>query len=494
MRRSAADLLSLMSFFDRQGIPEWLLKPECGASDQRKSVSDEIEDMESNSSAGEAEDVFDDDVSMLRDYCLITPNQDGDEFEMHGLVQLSTRRWLEASRRQEEFKQQFITRLSGSYPTGDYRNWGICRRLFAHVEKATDYRPASNTVEEVWATLLYNGGWYAWLQGMYEVAERMAGKARRSRERRLGREALDTLCSISMLASIVLSRGLWKEAEKLFVQVMETRKTKLGAGHPDTLTSMANLASTYWNQGRWDEAEKLEVQVMETSTTKLGADHPDTLTSMANLASTYRNQGRWDEAEKLFVQVIETSTTKLGAGHPDTLTSMAHLASTCREQGRWDKAEKLNVQVMETRKTKLGADHPDTLSVRIFGFGRFTPTSRRAPFPTRRKRGSWWSSATPAARLETSFWESTSQLGHLRVMEGTTLRRHSMASKRRYELSYEICMKRSDTRRQCAVFSGHYQSMKRFAEPCQNCSTGYMIVWLCLGVSVLQFWYVSLWI
>jgi hypothetical protein len=194
-RPSAADILSLMSFFDRQGIPEWLLKPlkDCRAGAEKRSVSDVFEDMESNSSDSEAEDVFDDDVSMLRDYCLITPNQDGDEFEMHGLVQLSTRKWVEAFGRQEEFKQQFITRLSGSFPTGDYSNWVICRRLFAHVEKATDYRPASNAVEELWATLLYNGGWYAWLQGRYDVAERMAGKARRSRERRLGREDLDTL-------------------------------------------------------------------------------------------------------------------------------------------------------------------------------------------------------------------------------------------------------------------------------------------------------------
>jgi hypothetical protein len=164
-RPSAADILSLMSFFDRQGIPEWLLKPvkDFRAGDRTRSVSDEFEDMESNSSAGEAEDVFDDDVSMLRDYCLITSNEDGDEFEMHGLVQLSTRKWLETFGRQEEFKQQFITRLGGSFPTGDYSNWPMCRQLFAHVEKAIDYQPASEKVEEVWATVLYNGGWYAWL-------------------------------------------------------------------------------------------------------------------------------------------------------------------------------------------------------------------------------------------------------------------------------------------------------------------------------------------
>jgi hypothetical protein len=127
------------------------------------SVSDEFKDSDSNNSASETEDLFEDDVSMLRDYCLITSNENGDEFEMHGLVQLSTRKWLEAFGRQEDFKQQFIARLAGSFPTGDYSNWAICRRLFAHVEKATDYRPASSKVEDVWATLLYNGGWYAWL-------------------------------------------------------------------------------------------------------------------------------------------------------------------------------------------------------------------------------------------------------------------------------------------------------------------------------------------
>ncbi len=37
---------------------------------------------------------FEDDVAMLRDYCLVAVNETGDEFEMHGLVQLSTRKWL----------------------------------------------------------------------------------------------------------------------------------------------------------------------------------------------------------------------------------------------------------------------------------------------------------------------------------------------------------------------------------------------------------------
>ncbi|KAK3935040.1 hypothetical protein QBC46DRAFT_424282 [Diplogelasinospora grovesii] len=69
-------------------------------------------------------------------YCLITADEGGDEFEMHGLVQLSTRRWLEASGQQETFRQQCIEQLAASFPTGRYENWATCRSLFAHVQVA----------------------------------------------------------------------------------------------------------------------------------------------------------------------------------------------------------------------------------------------------------------------------------------------------------------------------------------------------------------------
>lgn len=53
-RPSPADILSLMSFFDRQRIPDWLLRPlkDSRAGDERRSVSDEFENMDSNSWRG----------------------------------------------------------------------------------------------------------------------------------------------------------------------------------------------------------------------------------------------------------------------------------------------------------------------------------------------------------------------------------------------------------------------------------------------------------
>ena len=258
-RPSAADFLSLMSFFDHQGILEALLKPINKEDAPRATSVHESDDSETRCSDRESGAGFGDDIAMLSDFCLVRMNEGRDVFEMHRLVQLSTRKWLAACGQHMMFKEQFVSRMAVSFPTGYYGNWAICQSLFAHVEAAMDHRPAKAKVGKAWATLLYNGGWYAWLQGKYDVAERMVLKTRSRFERRVGSDDIDTLTSMSLLALILRDRGSWEKAEKLGVEVMQSYKTKLGTDHPDTLTSMGNLASTYGNQGRWEEAEKLEV-------------------------------------------------------------------------------------------------------------------------------------------------------------------------------------------------------------------------------------------
>ncbi|KAI8930725.1 hypothetical protein NX059_012334 [Plenodomus lindquistii] len=367
-RSSAADLLSLMSFFDRQGIPEALLRRRASWRSVQRSQqepkydvweSDE-EDNASQSSTGDEQ--FQDDIVALRNFCFISVNTAGTSFELHALVQLATRKWLEANGQLEWWKQQFVSNLYAEFPTGEYKNWAACQALFPHAKSAAGQPPKNESSLAEWATLLYRAAWYAETTGNINDAAMLAMKSMKARKRVLGHEHEDTLWSVAMVGLVYRVGGRWDDAEKLEVQVMEIRKMKLGDDHPDTLTSMANLASTYRNQGRWSDAEELEVQVLETRKTKLGADHPSTLTSMANLAATYRNQGRWDDAEKLFVQVVETCKMTLGTDHPNTLSSMASLALTYWNQGRWDDAEKLFKQVVETSKTILGADHPSTLS------------------------------------------------------------------------------------------------------------------------------------
>jgi tetratricopeptide (TPR) repeat protein len=336
----AADLLSCMCVFDRQEIPRFLIR------------EDDEDDL-----------VFEDAIGTLIEFSFVAALEDEDNFEMHPLVQLSTRKWLEIHGEMEQRKEEALSLLAQKYPPGEPTYWKICEALEPHAQAVLKYHYATKHHRLERARVLHNSAWYAWARGDYGKAKGRIEEAAETRKELLDTDDRETLDSLGLLASILDSQGRWTEAEKLKVQVMETSLRVLGQEHLSTLTSMSNLALIYWNQGRWTEAEKLNMQVMETRKRVLGQEHPSTLTSMANLASTYQYQGRWTETEKLNMQVMETRKRVLGQEHPSTLISIATLVLTYQYQGRWTEAEKLGMQVMKTSLRVLGQEHPNTLTI-----------------------------------------------------------------------------------------------------------------------------------
>jgi tetratricopeptide (TPR) repeat protein len=379
-RPSAANLLSLMSFFDRQGIPEALIRHRAenkeSEDDKHKGQSqgfrrfshlfrskkEVYESHMRDKEKRDKSDTFNDDLVMLKNYSFISITGNSSIFEMHMLVQLATRKWLETDGQHEKWRCQFVKNLCEGLRTGEYENWECCQALFPHVKAAAQQRPKELAALRDWASIMYKAAWYTWRIGNGAETETLSLESMKARLKVFGSKHEETIASKAMLGSAYSLQGRWSAAEELEVQVMEMSKKKLGADHPDTLTSMGNLASTYRNQGRWSAAEELFVQVMEMSKKKFGADHPDTLTSMGNLASTYRNQGRWSAAEELEVQVMEMRKKKLGADHPDTLTSMNNLAFTWKGQGRDEEAIRLMNECILLRTHVLGAHHHLTVS------------------------------------------------------------------------------------------------------------------------------------
>jgi hypothetical protein len=373
-RPSAADLLSLMSFFDRQGIPRNVLQMraehkedkynrkidtakadrskndnraqfECTNSDvENQSGNDSADDFENNDfddndvdntdfeDNDSEDDAFSEDVTALRNFCFISVSTDGTIFEMHALVQLSMRTWLAANGRLGRYRDQFINNICEAFPTGEYETWKVCQVLFTHAQAAIDHKPEGASSLVQWATLLYRAAWYAVRKGSAGEAEMLATQSLKARKKVLGRDHENTIWGLAMVAMAYKSGGKWDAAEELDLLVMETRERKLGVDHPDTLTSMGNLASTYWNQGRWEEAEELEVRVMETHNMKVGADHPDTLTSMHNLAFTWKSLGQTVKAIGLMQQCVQRREQVLGASHPHYLSSLLYLEKWKGEQ------------------------------------------------------------------------------------------------------------------------------------------------------------------
>lgn len=119
---ASADLLSLMSYFDRQGIPEDVLKvqlqeqlcnlptqQDSGVRDDEKDENEDIEDDSASEISGG--DVFEEAVGRLQSYLFVSIGQDGRTFEMHGLVQLATPNWLEMHGEHQRLKSQFSQKL-----------------------------------------------------------------------------------------------------------------------------------------------------------------------------------------------------------------------------------------------------------------------------------------------------------------------------------------------------------------------------------------------
>jgi len=155
-RQTAADLLSLMSFFDRQGIPEALLRNrsmtrnrhgdvENGDAESKNSDSDDSQSEASDDSESEASvnDGFEEDILTLRNYSFIALTTDATTFDMHGLVQLATRKWLEVHGQLETWKEQYINNLCVAFPIGKHENWAQCQALFPHARSALSQPPRS---------------------------------------------------------------------------------------------------------------------------------------------------------------------------------------------------------------------------------------------------------------------------------------------------------------------------------------------------------------
>ncbi|KAJ5810568.1 P-loop containing nucleoside triphosphate hydrolase protein [Penicillium pulvis] len=349
---AAAGLLSLMSFFDRQGIPAALLQHHLaeGSDDNGESGTESSIDHD-----------FEENIQVLRDYSMISISVDGATFEMHRLVQLAMRKLLEVHGQLQRWMQQFIEILWCEFPNGEFENWAVCQPLFSHIQSAVLQSPDDEGILPKWADLLNRAASFALTKGNVRESEALAVLAMHIRTKLFGSQHKHTIDSLEMAGRAYILSGKWEDAKTLQLEVIRYRKQVLGTEHPETLDSISNLASTYQYQGQWKEAEELNVQVIETSKQVLGPEHPDTLISISNLASTYQYQGRWKEAEELIVQVIEARKRVLGPEHPSTLMSISNLALTYQDQGQWKEAEELNVQVIETSKQVLGPEHPDTL-------------------------------------------------------------------------------------------------------------------------------------
>jgi len=342
---AAADLLSLMTMFDRQGVPEHLLY------DGRSRLQ------------------FEDAVTPLTSFSLIrtqggnpSRQQTGDQsFEMHSLVQLSTRKWLELNDEVGKWRKASLRIMAATFPNGQHETWASCQKLLPHSKKVLGYSSGCEEETLDQASIAINTARYLSLLGEYELAGNINRSALKAREAMLEPEHPDTLISVSQLGSVLRRQGKYDEAEAMHRRALAGRNKVLGPEHPHTLTSVSNLGSMLERQGKYDEAEAMNRRALAGSKKMLGSEHPDTLISVSHLGSMLQRQRKYDEAEAMHRRALAGSEKVLGPEHSDTLISVSNLGSVLERQGKYDEAEAMHRRALAGREKVLGPEHPYTL-------------------------------------------------------------------------------------------------------------------------------------
>jgi tetratricopeptide (TPR) repeat protein len=112
--------------------------------------------------------------------------------------------------------------------------------------------------------------WALRKQGKAEMAEMMAWRALKGREKSLGNEHPDTLVSVHSLAMVLREQRKYKAAEEMHQRALKGREKALGEEQPDTLNSVYSLAWTLGEQGKYEAAERMYIRAGGRFVTQLG--------------------------------------------------------------------------------------------------------------------------------------------------------------------------------------------------------------------------------
>lgn len=344
----SAEILSMISFIDQQGIPFSLL------------IADEEDSF-----------AFEEAMGLLEAFSLVTLDTDGYSCNVHRLVTIAVQAWLgEYENKREIIAAQVLELVSDRFPNGFFESWPTCRIYFPHAEEVL--RSSAAVIQagssHAKAFLLLNLSTFLRQQGRYEASELRARESMQLFERLYGSEHPDTLSAIASYARTLHTLGRYQEAVLLQRQVLKSREKVLGSSHRATLESLNTLGFGLKTLGQYREAEEIHrkelienQKILQEQPEDIGMQ-ADVLSAMGDIADVLTNQRKFVEAEHVHREALNKAELVLGILHPNVFITRGQLAGTVRDQGRLDEAEQMYNALLRDRLELLGYHHPDTIA------------------------------------------------------------------------------------------------------------------------------------
>jgi tetratricopeptide (TPR) repeat protein len=280
-------------------------------------------------------------------------------FDMHRLVRLATRSWLQDNRQWQEWASRALRRLVELMPFADHETRQSWSAYLPHATMMIEIPEVFETEDRI--MLLSRVGNCELILGRYRAAEQALLQVLRRIEKVLGKEHPNTLITMRSLGQAISGQGRYTEAEAIDRETLALGEKVLGKEHPTTLSSRNNLALVLNNQKKYIEAEAMHRETLAIFMKVLGKNHPDTLASINNLARALSDQDRYAEAEAMHREALALREQVQGKEHPSTLMSMNNMATTLVFQEKYVEAEVMYRRTLALQEKVLGKEHPNTL-------------------------------------------------------------------------------------------------------------------------------------
>lgn len=346
IRSSAANRLSLMSFYDHRSIRRSLLN-----------IRFTNLDLTGGHTSTDAD--LDEDVLMLYEFHLISIGIGGESLEVHPLVQLAVRKWLQWQSNEDHWLHGSLLNLR--YALEDKANSILpqLRDLLPHSQLALKYELQGKESGLCLADicLLVSSNYYEYTFGALE-SSLWARRCWAERTQHLGRSHIITLRAELRLAGLLMTLGKKEEGQNMFkhCSTMAEKHSDSSHGWKDFhIECLHGIGKGDASQGNFADAETYFRRALELSNKHSEVAHiPKCVDSLKDMLL---HQEKQSEAENTCRHALVACIETYGSKHKSTLSVAESLADVLYDKGDFEEALEMYNDVFEGRKHASGVEY-----------------------------------------------------------------------------------------------------------------------------------------
>lgn len=326
----AGDILEFLCFLSEKGIPLSILPPE-------------YENLELNEAIG-----------VLQSYAFIAAREDGQFLDMHRLVRLATRNWLEKIGRFVQAYDQVLLRLEDliqNWQPEDHSQW---MKFMPHAQSVVSNNTRSKDLSArfrilvSFSTVLYCEKKWEVAVGFMQDAERIGSNIFHERHTAL-------LDARVFLAELLQRSGRISEAKDIVQKNIQTSQQTAGEEDPQTLR-LAAEQEFVTRDSEPAETERILQQILQKQRHILSEEHEDIFYTRTFLLHCLFNLSKYTEAEEMARQILKTQQKDPGKDDMATASIMLDLSKALRYQGLYKEAEQLARRSYLIRARTMGTN------------------------------------------------------------------------------------------------------------------------------------------